>query len=206
MGGTSICRQTITKIFTILLLNFFKNMGVVKKIRSRLQGFTLIELLIVIGIIAVLAAATFVALNPLTRFQDARDARRRTDISAVLSAIKVNQVDNGGTYLAAIADPLKLDNTAYMIGTSATGCDDVGANAIACTDVTIAADADCINLDDGANGLVGKGYLGSIPIAPPAATTYTAAKTGYVLTKSAAGIITIQACDAENVAEIKSSR
>ena len=61
-------------------------MGVVKKIRSRLQGFTLIELLIVIGIIAVLAAATFVALNPLTRFQDARDARRRTDISAVLSA------------------------------------------------------------------------------------------------------------------------
>ncbi|EKD47532.1 MAG: hypothetical protein ACD_66C00019G0006, partial [uncultured bacterium] len=40
------------------------------------KGFTLIELLIVIAIIAILAAAIFVALDPVTRFQEARDARR----------------------------------------------------------------------------------------------------------------------------------
>ena len=38
------------------------------------KGFTLIELLIVIAIIAVLAGAVFVALDPLTRFRDARNA------------------------------------------------------------------------------------------------------------------------------------
>jgi prepilin-type N-terminal cleavage/methylation domain-containing protein len=35
---------------------------------SKNKGFTLIELLIVIGIIAVLAAFVFVALNPGARF------------------------------------------------------------------------------------------------------------------------------------------
>ena len=60
------------------------------------KGFTLIELLIVIAIIAILAAVVFVSLDPLTRFQDARDARRWTDVDAVLSAMKLDQVDQGG--------------------------------------------------------------------------------------------------------------
>jgi len=165
--------------------------------RSRFEGFTLIELLIVIGIIAILAAATFVALNPLQRFQDSRDARRRADLSAILSAVKVNQVDNGGKYLASIADDLTfLDGETRMIGTSASGCDSVG---IACGDVTI-TETSCVDL----TGLKTDGYLGDVPIAPTAVTSYSAAKTGYTLTKG--NIITVQACDSENATEIKLAR
>jgi prepilin-type N-terminal cleavage/methylation domain-containing protein len=39
-------------------------------------GFTLVELLVVIAIIGVLVAIIFVALDPATRFQQARDAVR----------------------------------------------------------------------------------------------------------------------------------
>ena len=42
------------------------------------RGFTLIELLVVIAIISILAVVVFVALDPVTRFQDARDSRRPT--------------------------------------------------------------------------------------------------------------------------------
>jgi len=38
--------------------------------KANSKGFTLIELLIVIAIVAVIAGATFVALDPLTRFRD----------------------------------------------------------------------------------------------------------------------------------------
>ncbi|MCD4761647.1 type II secretion system GspH family protein, partial [bacterium] len=68
------------------------------KLLKKQQGFTLIELLIVIGVIAILAALAFVALNPLARFQDARNAERWSDVNAILGAIKLDQVDNGGTY------------------------------------------------------------------------------------------------------------
>ncbi|KKR90333.1 MAG: hypothetical protein UU36_C0007G0005 [Candidatus Uhrbacteria bacterium GW2011_GWE2_41_1153] len=61
------------------------------------KGFTLIELLIVIAIIAILAAAIFVALDPVTRFQEARDARRYNDLNNTLTAVVTDQVDNGGT-------------------------------------------------------------------------------------------------------------
>jgi prepilin-type N-terminal cleavage/methylation domain-containing protein len=173
-------------------------MGALKK-RLVYQGFTLIELLIVIGIIAVLAAATFVALNPLKRFEDSRDARRRADISAILSAIKVDQVDNGGPYLASITG--LADDTPSMIGTSASGCNAAG---IACADVVIATAA-CVDLAE----LKTDGYLGEVPSAPQAGTggvSYSSTKTGYTLTKSPKGIITVQACDAEGAAEIKLSR
>ena len=45
-------------------------------------GFTLVELLIVIAIIAIIAAVIFVALDPLTRFQDSRDSARWQESSA----------------------------------------------------------------------------------------------------------------------------
>ena len=61
--------------------------------RNNKKGFTLIELLIVIAIIAVLAAAVFVALDPLTRFSDARDATRASDITQILSAIKIDNTN-----------------------------------------------------------------------------------------------------------------
>lgn len=59
-------------------------------------GFTLIELLVVIAIIAILATVVFVALDPVTRFADARNSRRWNDVNSILTAIHEYIVDNGG--------------------------------------------------------------------------------------------------------------
>ena len=143
------------------------------------RGFTLIELLIVIAIIAILAAVVFVALDPLTRFQDARDATRWQDVSSMVGAIIVDQVDNGGTYISALNSA--ADGT-HQLGTAVSGCDS------GCTATTTLAA--CLDL----SGLVTEGYIGSIPVDP---STGTAAETDYYLYKSSEGFVEVGACDAE---------
>lgn len=54
---------------------------------NRIKGFTLIELLIVIAILGILAAAVLVAINPGKRLAQARDAQRKSDISAIANAL-----------------------------------------------------------------------------------------------------------------------
>ena len=164
-------------------------------IKQDKKGFTLIELLIVIAIIAILAAVVFVALDPLTRFQDARDASRWSDATSILSAIKVDQVDNGGSYISAVDDAIA--GTEYMISnaTTTSGCN------LTC-DAAIAAAGDCINL----SGLVSEGYIGSVPVSPNGLGTWTPEFSGYYLIKSATGIITIGACESENTDSISVSR
>lgn len=155
-----------------------------KKVNSK--GFTLIELLIVIALIAVIAGATFVALDPLTRFKDSRDARRWSDVASILSAIKIDQVDNKGAYLPAI--DLAASGTVFMIanGTVGSGCD-TDCDAVAAAD-------DCVDL----SGLVTNGKLGVLPISPKSNGDWAANITGYTLIKTAAGAITIAACEGEN--------
>lgn len=51
------------------------------------KGFTLIELLIVIGILAILAVAVILVLNPAEILAQARDSQRVSDLSSVKSAI-----------------------------------------------------------------------------------------------------------------------
>jgi len=159
-------------------------------------GFTLIELLIVIAIIAILAAVVFVALDPLTRFQDTRDATRASDIGGILSAAKVDQVDNGGAYLSAIAG--MTAGSVYMIGTDTTGCDD---NNTSC-DTNVTADTSCVDL----TGLATEGYIGSVPISPTGAVTWSAGTTGYTATRASTGILTVRSCESENTTEISLSR
>lgn len=64
---------------------------------KRQKGFTLIELLVVIAIIAILATVVIVALDPITRFADARNSRRWSDVDSILTAIHEYIVDNDGT-------------------------------------------------------------------------------------------------------------
>ncbi|PIX62474.1 hypothetical protein CO057_00065 [Candidatus Uhrbacteria bacterium CG_4_9_14_0_2_um_filter_41_50] len=150
------------------------------------NGFTLIELLIVIAIIAILAAAIFVALDPVTRFQEARDSRRYSDLTNALTAIVTDQVDNGGAYLTEIT--ALTDGLYYTIGTNGvTGCN------TGCTAQT--TQAACVDL----TGLVTEGYLGSVPMDP---STGTAALTDYYLMKSATGTVEVGACDPEAEASI----
>ena len=163
---------------------------------SKKHGFTLIELLIVIAIIAILAAVVFVALNPLKRFQDSRDSRRAADVNAVLQAAKVDQVDNGGSYIAAISALNAGD--VYMIGTAVAGCDD--QNAVCDSDVT--SDTSCADL----TGLVTEGYMGSVPVSPNGSGAWVAGTTGYTISRAATGILTVRSCESENTAEISVSR
>lgn len=153
--------------------------------RSNQKGFTLIELLIVIAVIAILAAAVFVALDPIKRFQEARDSQRWSDVTAAVGAVTVDQVDNGGTFVASVA--ALTNNLFYVIGTDAVGC-----NTTCTAQVTQAA---CVDL----TALVTEGYLGSVPSDP---STGTAANTDYYLQKAASGTISVGACDPEAAATI----
>ena len=61
------------------------------------RGFTLIELLVVISIIAVLATAVILVINPAELIKQARDSTRISDLAALNSAISL--------YLADVASP-----------------------------------------------------------------------------------------------------
>lgn len=160
------------------------------------RGFTLIELLIVIAIIAILAAVVFVALDPLTRFRDSRDSSRWTSVSELMSAIKVDQVDNGGDYLTAIQN--LTPSRVYMIGTDVTGCDD---NNTYC-DTDVSSDTSCVDV----TGLVTEGYIGEVPVSPNGEGSWTAGHTGYTLQRDATGILWLRACESENTSEIYVAR
>ena len=60
------------------------------------RGFTLIELLIVIGIIAILASAIIIAINPGQQFAQARDATRQGHINSINKAILSYMISHYG--------------------------------------------------------------------------------------------------------------
>lgn len=167
------------------------------------RGFTLVELLVVIAIIGILVAVVFVALDPAQRFQQARDAVRQNDVQEILSAIKLHQVDNDGTYLASVA--ALTAGSVYLVvdGAMVTGCDD---NNVSC-DTAVTADGSCVNLA----GLVDQ-YLEDVPVSPAGAVTWDDGSadgeegTGYTIERDADGIIRVRACESEDTAEITAAR
>lgn len=76
-------------------------------------GFTLIEILIAIAIISILAVSVFVALDPITRFQEARNSTRINDVNSILTAIHSYIVDNDG----ALPTGLSTSMSATELGT-----------------------------------------------------------------------------------------
>lgn len=160
------------------------------------RGFTLIELLIVIAIIAILASVVFVALDPLKRFQDARNSSRFTDVTSIVTAAKLDQVDNGGAYISTIAGLTALET--YMITDMNPPYVSTTCNAN-CT-AAVTSPLHCVDLDDtgAGEGLVFEGYLGKLPVSPNApGNSWSANYTGYHITLNANNSITVGACDAE---------
>lgn len=153
------------------------------------KGFTLIELLIVIAIIGILASVVFVAIDPASRFQRARDARRQSDVENIAAALVTYQVDNDGS-LPSVVSALTAGN-AYIIGTAASGCDS-GCTAT----VTQAA---CVDLTT----LVTGGYIGSVPMDPSGGA---ATKTLYYAVRNATGSVTTASCTPEVATSISVTR
>ncbi|MEW5805435.1 MAG: LamG-like jellyroll fold domain-containing protein [Patescibacteria group bacterium] len=58
------------------------------RVRS-VQSFTLLELLIVIGILAVLASVSFIALNPVEQLRKARDSQRLADLRSLNNSLAI---------------------------------------------------------------------------------------------------------------------
>ncbi len=75
------------------------------------KGFTLIELLIVIGIVAILAAAVIIAINPGHQFASARDVTRQSHLGSIDKAFLSYQVDNNGNLPDYIPlEPIEICN------------------------------------------------------------------------------------------------
>ncbi len=72
--------------------------------KNKNKGFTLIELLIVIGIIAILAVAVIVAVNPGQQFKQARNSTRKSHLSSVATAVYSFSVQNRGNFPDCLDD------------------------------------------------------------------------------------------------------
>ncbi|MDD5251740.1 MAG: type II secretion system protein [Patescibacteria group bacterium] len=183
------------------------------------KGFTLIELLIVIGIIGFLAAAILVAVDPVRRISEARNARRWAEVNAVLNAVLTYQVDARALYqkafTASVFPVVASDTLSQMI---VDGPDAVTDPAVAIPDCTTAqpacpAGGATVNMNNlvatncyvNLHGLVPT-YIASVPIDPTGGATYTAVNTGYYFRRSTAGRITVGACGAELTSPISVTR
>ena len=152
------------------------------------RGFTLLELLIVVAIISILAVVVFVAIDPLTRMKESRNAQRQVECNSILDATLQYVIDN-------TEYPAGLNTDIHIISSTPlnSGCDDCGS--------TPQSQPDCLDM----SVLVDQGYLGALPIdqKPQGAQ---AGETRYWINRSANGITTVGACDAEDDLLIQSSR
>lgn len=161
-----------------------------KQITNHKLGFTMVELLIVMAIMTTLTTLVFVSLDPITRFSEARNSRRTTDVNSVLTAVHEYVIDNDGTLPGGATGIPVAPTPAKQLGSCASG------GATLCT----GAQAACLDLS-GAT-LLGK-YLKSMPTDPGSGTSAT---TGYSVQRDTNNIISVNACQAELSEIITASR
>jgi prepilin-type N-terminal cleavage/methylation domain-containing protein len=194
------------------------------------KGFTLIELLIIIAIIGFLAAAILVAVDPVKRIQDSRDARRSAEANAILNAILTKQVDDRALFSGYASAPIKAGsgNTyAQVLVTSVSGVDCTAAATRPGCDMTLdtATTYSCVALMNDAlsadtNDIV-PNYISEIPTDPrgsgtPCATGSTCTtvgdlalgttNSGYYVLRSQGNRIEIGSCAPEQASTISVKR
>ncbi len=103
------------------------------------KGFTLIELLVVIGILAILATATALILNPAELLKQSRDSTRIADMASLSSAIDLYVTDRKDATLGASRctnlDTAGAAGTKSALGTP-TACTVPSGAALRLTDGT----------------------------------------------------------------------
>jgi prepilin-type N-terminal cleavage/methylation domain-containing protein len=193
------------------------------------RGFTLIELLIVIAIIGFLAAAVLVAVDPVKRIQDSRNAQRWSEVNGVLNAILKWQVDNRALFQGGDGDdedPLTDGDDGNLIISSATNAQviiDNNGSSTPATTITCGLEVTWEELCPGAYdatpslgidtdagecmadlALLVPDYIAEIPTDPGEVSA--AGTTGYYIHRNAGNRITIGACDPEQGATISVRR
>lgn len=72
-------------------------------VQKKNNGFTLIEILVVMGVLAILFTIILIAINPTTQFSRANNAKRQSDIAAILNSIGAYAADNKGVLPTGIS-------------------------------------------------------------------------------------------------------
>lgn len=156
-----------------------------KNKKQRSHAFTLIEILLVVAIIAILAGIVITAINPTKQLGDARNAQRRSDVNTILNAIYQYSIDNDGLPSAIQQTTTTNCNT----GSSYHICKDSG-NCTGATDLSVLTTSEK--------------YLIGIPVDP--AFKSNTNLTGYYVTKTTNGRVTVCAPSAEQGATIEASK
>jgi prepilin-type N-terminal cleavage/methylation domain-containing protein len=143
------------------------------------KGFTLMEILLVVAAISILAGIVIVAINPNKQLGETRNAQRRSDVNTILKAAYQYYIDTGS--LPSTITTGTCDNTAtkQICKATATGTCATGTVLSVLT--------------------ASEKYLTALPTDPSGVTTDG---TGYYITKSANGRITVCAPSAEQSATI----
>lgn len=135
--------------------------------RPRL-AFTLIELLIAIGIIAIITAAIFTALNPAQRLSDARDSVRRSDGRALQQALTELSIG---------------DTAAFSLFLQDIAGADAPENAVSVCRPGVASSSACVNAD-----VLVPRYLTALPVDP---SEESADVTGFAVYRTGVGVAVV---------------
>ncbi len=166
---------------------------------KKIRGFTLIELLVVIAIISSLAVVVFTSVNPGRRIREARNSRRAVDTATILNAVHAFIVDSKGTLPVGITTSM----TEVQIGTGGSSCTITSGVGGTNEGSTCSSGAACFNVSAAVPV-----FLKSNPVDPSGessnvsydATRPTQWRTGYTISSSASGVITIKNCFKETPA------
>ena len=166
------------------------------------KEISLIEIAIIVLIIGMLICTIFIALDPVSRYKQARDIVRQNAVEEISHSIKSYQSNNGNFILPSITST-KIGET-YLITTGKSI--DCTLNNRLCQK-PISGETNCVDL----SGLLRGNYLEKIPISPSGNIRWDSGKqenqngTGYTLTRNSDGNVTIQSCESETRKIIKSN-
>ncbi|MEN9582053.1 MAG: hypothetical protein RL641_7 [Candidatus Parcubacteria bacterium] len=167
------------------------------------KGFTLIELLVVIAIIAALAVVVFAAINPGKRIAEAQRQSRLQNTTTILDALHTYIVDS----LGALPDVIGKASWIYSGGTNPSLAEvQIGSATNGCAIATSGCSTGtttCLNLANPGSAtsgnMVGSGGIGSYLASNPIDTGIgDATRTGYTISVSSSGIVTVKSCNANN--------